>query len=135
MAAAAGSLRERALQLLGLARRGARLRAGADDAERAIGSGSARLLVVAADASDRTAREFSQAARLRGIPVVEAFTRQALGLATGRPDTAVMAVEDAEMASDLQFWLGAATRLESGGRPEPPRQDPRPAVETKDGGA
>jgi predicted RNA-binding protein YlxR (DUF448 family) len=77
-------LRIRCLNTLGLARRAGLAVYGADRVRVALGEGKAAVLVEAADGSAGERAKF--VALARGRPVVDAFAREELAQALGRPD-------------------------------------------------
>lgn len=93
---------EKVLSLLGLCRRAGRLQLGHDPAADSMRLGRARLVLVAADLSPRTARGILQLARETGTPAVQlAATLDSLGRAVGKR-TGVVAVEDRGFANKLK---------------------------------
>lgn len=94
---------DKLLGLLGLARRGGNLCFGFDAVCKAVAQGKAQAVLLAQDASERTAAEIgrrcegSQAELLR-----PACTMAALGGAIGRNDTAVVAVLDRSLANRVK---------------------------------
>lgn len=84
-----------ALQLLGLARRAGAVVHGTEGARRVLRDGSARLLLIACDASEVQRQKLLRPLSRREVPWIEAGTRQELGQAIGRaPVTAVAIVAD-----------------------------------------
>ncbi len=83
------------LNLLGLARRAGMLEAGDEATKGAIARGAARLLLIAADSSERTRETFefiAESSALSHITVSE--TREELGNAIGKRPCAVVALCD-----------------------------------------
>jgi predicted RNA-binding protein YlxR (DUF448 family) len=104
-------LAERALGLLGMARRAGVLSFGHDRVSARLAEGRAGLLVEAADAApDGAAR---MAARARGLPVIRLFSRVELGAALGRAEIVHLAFDQGALAA---AFAAAAARL-AGFRP------------------
>lgn len=79
--------------LLGLAQRAGKLTSGDDAVRRRLGKSGHQLLIVAHDASPRT-KEIMQLASNRGCQVIEFASKTELGAALGKPDRAVILIED-----------------------------------------
>ena len=90
---------EQTLSLIGLCLRGRNLEVGEEPVEAVARARDARVLLLASDAADNTARrvrrfaEMGQCVWLR-VP----FTKRELGLATGRASAAVAAITDIGLA-------------------------------------
>lgn len=94
---------DKALNLLGIAKRAKKLSCGHDAAESSIRNGHAKLCLLASDASERLCREFtrSSCAENRNIPVIiTEYTMQQLGYATSLR-SAVITVDDAGFAKRI----------------------------------
>jgi len=87
------ALRQRCLDLIGLARRGGLVTAGYERVKSRLAAGRAAALVQAVDAAPGGRRKLSNLAGLAvpGLPVVEVFTAGELGRVLGR-DAAVHVV-------------------------------------------
>lgn len=84
-----------ALGILGLARRAGAVVHGTEAARRVLRDGSARLLLIACDASEVQRQKLLRLLSHRDVPWVEAGTRQELGQAIGSaPVTAIAVVAD-----------------------------------------
>lgn len=90
------------LQFLGIALRAGRLIAGEYPCLEAVRAGKGFLLVVAADASPRTADRLIRAARPKGLPFITAYTKEELGRALGQAQRAALLVTDNNIARRLQ---------------------------------
>lgn len=108
---AAEGLVDSALKRLGIGRRNGRTHFGFDDVERTVAARRASLVVIAADASQRTATELRARAGHVGIPVVGGPAMAVLGAALGRGDVAVVCVEDPALAADVEWALRGAAAL------------------------
>lgn len=86
-------MNDRFLNLLGLARKAQRLSPGHDAALAAVLQGRARLILVAADASQRLTREFTRAAEEKTPLLPISYTMQELYHATGAR-AAVLTLDD-----------------------------------------
>lgn len=102
----------RALSALGIARRAGKLRWGFDTAVGAMRNGECRLLVAAADLSDKTKKNVLFEAERCGVPFVQsAFTMEEIKAGIGK-HTGVLAVVDEGLASLVIRELGAAGERE-----------------------
>ena len=90
------------LQLLGLARKAGKLESGEFSCENAIKDGSARLCVVASDASDNTRKKFSDMCSYRRVSYMEYSDKESLGHAIGKEFRASLVVTDAGFAEQIQ---------------------------------
>ena len=100
--------RNEPIPLLGLALRGGRLAVGEDAARDAVRAGQARLLMVSADAADRTVRFAEQLSRegnclLLSLPC----SKSELGGGLGRRAAAIAALTDAGLAAAVGRRLAA----------------------------
>lgn len=93
---------DKALGLLGIARRAGRLSLGHDAAKSAVLAGRARLCLISADASDRLEREFSRMTQgEKSIPLRRVrYTMEQLHHAIGAR-TGVLTVDDDGFAEKL----------------------------------
>lgn len=106
--------------LLGLARKAGRLAAGDHAARHALQDGRAALVVVAEDAGAACRRRFAHLTAREAVPMVVWGRKAELGVLTGRPQCAVVAVTDKGLAAALRERLSAGaggTGAESGGEP------------------
>lgn len=95
---------DKALSLLGIARRAGKLSTGHDAAVSSVVKDAAKLCIVCCDASDRLKREFSHSCTFRGknIPVIFApFTSAELSGAIGIK-AAVITVDDEGFAKRIK---------------------------------
>ena len=102
-----------ALAALGMAARAGRLASGDETVLRAIRSGKAKLVVVAADASDKAKKKYGDKCRAYGVRRVEAFDRRTLGTAIGKAERVVAAVLDAGLAALVADRLGEQSEVEN----------------------
>lgn len=96
----------KALSRLGLAMRAGKLASGEEIVLKAIRSGEAKLVLLAGDASDNTAKKFADKCKSYGVPLLVGYTRYELGAAVGKPERVVFAVTDRGFADMLQVgWV------------------------------
>lgn len=95
-----------ALNLLGLASRAGTVVTGTERARDAVRAGEARLVIVAADASENSRDKIIPLLKAVGMPYVERFDRTALGAAVGRAPLSAVAVTGAPLAERLKQLLG-----------------------------
>ena len=92
-------MNDKALHLLGLARRGRRLEVGEEPVGSICRAGRARLVLIAGDASDHTLRRAQSFCRSGKPPYLKvAFTKEELGGALGFGQCALCAFTDPAMA-------------------------------------
>jgi len=103
----------RALSALGLAARAGRLASGDEAVLRAIRSGKAKLVIVAADASDKAKKKYGDKCLSYGVKRVEAFDRRTLGAAIGKAERVVAAVLDAGLAALVAARLGELSEVDN----------------------
>lgn len=99
--------RNRALNLLSLARKGGNIQLGEENVGAASRAGQARLIVVASDAADNTygrVKTFSHAGKTTFIRVP--YTKEELGHACGRAVCAMAAITDVALARAFVNALG-----------------------------
>ena len=97
------------ISLLGLALRGARLAVGADAAEEAIRGNAARLLLLSADASERTRKHaayLSDSGHCLLLTLPD--SKEALGRGLGRASVSLIALTDLGLAAAVVERLAAA---------------------------
>lgn len=104
------------LGFLGLARRAGAVVVGVPAVRDAVGSGEARLVIMAGDASPGRLQKVQGILAHRDIPVRWVTTRERLGEALGRPDLSVAAIMTHSFAEQLSSRL--PTRAPEGRLPE-----------------
>ncbi len=98
-----------ALGLLGLARRGGRLAVGEEPSFKEIRAHKAKLLVVASDAADNTARRAQHWADWGKVPLLTLpYRKEELGAALGRSSCALAVLTDAGLAGAVKKKLSDA---------------------------
>ncbi len=92
-------VKEQFLQLLGLAKRASRAELGEDGVSGAVGSGKARLVLLASDAAENSVRRVQYMTEEGHAVVLSVpFTKAELGSACGRGSCAMMAITESGLA-------------------------------------
>ncbi len=94
------------LQFLGIAWRARSLIAGEYPCLQALRAGRGHLLIVAADASENTAKRLLAAAEHRAVETHVAYSKDELGHAVGQSQRAALLVVDSGFAKKLQQLAG-----------------------------
>lgn len=89
---------KKVLSLFGLAAKAGKLASGEFQAETAVKTGTARLVVVAEDASENTKKLFHDKCSYYKIPIIIMGTKKELGHAIGKEFRASVAIIDAGFA-------------------------------------
>ena len=108
--------KQKALNMLGLAKRAGKVESGEFSTERAVRFGKAKLVLVAGDASDNTKKNFSSLCAYYKVPIRIFATKDALGHAIGQEMRASTAVTDENFARALEKMLtgdGAGAPVEN----------------------
>lgn len=100
-------LSDKAIGLLGIARKAGKIELGEDPVGNLCKAGKARLLILASDAADHTLRRAASFAGVHETPlaVLEADKSQ-LGLVFGRSSLAMAAFSDVSLAESFLHALG-----------------------------
>lgn len=93
--------RNRVLSLLGIAQRGRNIVSGEFATEKAIKEGTAKLVIVAGDASDNTKKHFHDMCAYRELPIIELENKDDVGHAIGKQMRASLALTDEGIASAI----------------------------------
>lgn len=93
---------DRIYSFLGLATKAGRLVSGDDTCERMLKSGKAKLVIVAADASQNTRKSFDDMCKYREIPIRYFGEKELLGRYIGKEKRAVVALLDNGFAEKLK---------------------------------
>lgn len=96
---------DRIYSFLGIARKSGRLITGKEGCEKAVKAQKAQLFLVARDASDNTSKKFLNMCNSHKTSVRMFGTRERLGRAAGKGETAVMCVTDRSMANKLEQMI------------------------------
>lgn len=86
---------QKLMSILGLAQKAGKLVSGDFAVQGAIRSGKAKLLIIAADASDSTKKEYRFQAESRDIAVYSILSKEQLGGAIGKALRAAVVITDA----------------------------------------
>ncbi|MFC6331124.1 L7Ae/L30e/S12e/Gadd45 family ribosomal protein [Paenibacillus septentrionalis] len=89
---------DKALSALGMAMRAGKLATGDEIVLKAIRAGKAKLVVLAADASENTKKKFRDKCSSYQVSLKEAYDRESLGRAIGKAERVVIAVTDVQFA-------------------------------------
>jgi ribosomal protein L7Ae-like RNA K-turn-binding protein len=89
------------LSFISLTKRAGAAKCGASKALGCARADRARLFILAADASGNTKNDAHNMAKYKNIKIIEAYTKDALGKATGREETSLIAVSDEGMAANI----------------------------------
>ena len=92
---------DKVLSLLGLAARARRVVSGEFSVEKAVKMKKAYLVIVAKDASDNTAKKFSDKCKFYEIPIRFYANKEDLGAALGKEARACVAVQDEGFAKTM----------------------------------
>lgn len=87
--------------LLGLATRSRNVVSGEFSTEKSVKDGSAKLVIVAEDASDNTKKEFRDMCMYYRVPFVIAGTKEELGHCMGKEFRASLSVTDEGFAKSI----------------------------------
>lgn len=90
--------RNKALSMLGMATRAGKTVSGEFAVEKSVKQKTAKLVLIAEDASDNTKKKFSDMCSYRKIPILFFTERETLGRAIGKEFRACVAVEDENLA-------------------------------------
>lgn len=87
---------------LGLCKRSGNIAAGETAAEQAVRKKTARLLILAGDASANTKKKFYNSAAYYGIALLETGNKEELGRAIGTEQRSILAVTEEGFAKKLK---------------------------------
>ena len=91
--------------LLGLAVKSGNAVSGEYAVEKAVKSGSARLVIISGDASDNTVKQFSNMCGFYEVPVFRYGTKEELGHAMGKEVRASLAITEEGFAKSIRKHL------------------------------
>lgn len=91
--------------LLGLAVRSRNTVSGEFAVEKAVKSGSARLVILSGDASDNTVKKFGNMCSYYEVPMFRYGTKEELGHAMGKEMRASLAVTEEGFAKSIRKYL------------------------------
>ncbi len=87
--------------MLGLSRRAGKVKSGEFSTEKSLKERKARLVIIAADASDNTKKKFRDMCVYRNIPYYEYGTKEELGSVLGQTERSSLSVEDTGFAEQM----------------------------------
>ena len=93
------------MSLLGLAHRAGKVVSGEEPVLREIRNGQAKLVILAKDASRKTAKKMMDKCQYYRVPVRHADTRETLGHAIGKDARVVAAILEAGFAEKIAALL------------------------------
>jgi ribosomal protein L7Ae-like RNA K-turn-binding protein len=93
------------LDRLGLAFRAGKLATGDESVMKAVRSGAAKLVIVAADASDNASKKYHDKCTFYNIPIIEFGSRADLGASLGKEQRVAVAVMDTGFAGLIKKSL------------------------------
>jgi len=93
------------LSLVGLATKAGKMVSGEFATEKAVKSGTAYLVIVAADASDNTRKKFKNTCDFYSVPIYFYEDKDTLGHAMGKEFRASLAITDAGFAEGIMRKL------------------------------
>ena len=94
-------MQDKVFSLLGLAEKAGKVVSGEFSVENAVKAGKAKLVVLAEDASDNTAKKFKDKCKFYNIPIRFYGTKVALGAAIGKELRSTAAVMDEGFANTI----------------------------------
>lgn len=94
-------LNNRILSLLSISMKAGKVKSGEFATDEAVKAGKAFLVIVAADASDNTKKQFRNMCETRKVPYYEYSVKEDLGRALGKEMRSSIAVIDAGLANSL----------------------------------
>ena len=98
-------MRDRVMQMVGLAKKAGRCVSGEFKTEEAIKKLDARLVIIAEDASEQTKKHFTDMCRYREIPICLYGSKQQLGKFTGKELRAAAAITDSTFAQKIEAMI------------------------------
>ena len=101
------------LSSLGMAMRAGKIVTGDETVLKTVRAGKAKLVLVAADASDNTKKKYRDKCASYGVFLAEAFSRDLLGRALGKEERAIVAVTDSGFANMIRGHLSQNTEVEN----------------------
>ena len=100
------------LSYLGLAQRARKLATGEDIVLKSIRSGSAKLVIIAQDASENTKKKFYDKCSYFKVPIIETCSRYELGGSIGKDERVILAIEDAGFAKLVEECFKKSAEVE-----------------------
>ncbi len=94
-------MNNRVLTLMSLCARAGKLQSGELPAEKAIKKGKAKLVIIAADASENTKKKFKNMAEYRELPYFLYSDRETLGRTIGKEFRSVICITEEGFAGSI----------------------------------
>ncbi|HIV12957.1 MAG TPA: ribosomal L7Ae/L30e/S12e/Gadd45 family protein [Candidatus Pullilachnospira stercoravium] len=94
------------LSLIGLSMKAGKVESGGFCTEKAVKSGSARLVIISSEASENTRKKFADMCEYRKIPWYVFGEKEELGHAMGKEFRATLAITDENLAAAVKAQLG-----------------------------
>ncbi|MFB9329742.1 L7Ae/L30e/S12e/Gadd45 family ribosomal protein [Paenibacillus aurantiacus] len=101
------------LSLLGMAMRAGKLVTGDETVLKTIRQGKAKLVIVAADASENTKKKYRDKCTSYNAKHIEALDRESIGRAIGKAERVLVAVTDGGFAAGIERSLIQSSEVES----------------------
>ncbi|MDO4491351.1 MAG: ribosomal L7Ae/L30e/S12e/Gadd45 family protein [Lachnospiraceae bacterium] len=98
---------KKALAMLGMATRAGKTVSGEFAVEQSVKQGTARLVLLAEDASDNTKKKFSNMCSYRTLPCLFLGDKETLGKAIGKEFRACVAVEDENLSKVIMGHISS----------------------------
>ncbi|MBC2578914.1 50S ribosomal protein L7ae-like protein [Clostridium sp. DJ247] len=96
---------DRFIQFLGLVKRAGKLIEGYNKCEDAIKRNKVHLIVLSLDASKNTIEKFSKYSEKYKVPVLQGYSKEALGNALGLEEIKIVGISDIKMVEKLiSLW-------------------------------
>lgn len=108
-------MKDKLLGTLGLCRRAGKVSIGADKCSKAIKGGSARLVILAADASENTKKDIKNSCAYYNIHHIEYSDKITLGNSVGTGESSVVSVNDENFAKAILDRFNISLREEKKG--------------------
>ncbi len=96
---------DKALGLVGLAKRAGKIAAGEGAVKDSIRFGKAYAVIIASDASDNTRKNITDSCKYYEVPYYIAYTKDILGHAIGNNFNAAIAVLDKGFCENIEKYL------------------------------
>lgn len=96
---------QKVVSMLGFAQKAGKIASGDQAVENAVKSGKARLLLIAADASDNTRKSYRDMATYYQTDYREGLAKDLIGNAIGKPPRAAAAILDPGFAKAIKELL------------------------------
>ena len=93
---------EKMISLLGLAQKAGKIASGELAVEKAVKSGKAKLLVIAADCSEATKKNYNDMATYYEVEFFEIFSKEQLGQCIGKLYRAALVITDDGFANAIK---------------------------------